>query len=122
MIYRLLLCTLALAGSTGCVAYRHFAVPDARQTLAAPYHGAVRVTRADSTRVTLHAPVQVVGDSLFGSWRPGTSDGLVRTGLRLDELHAVEVERVDWPLTGVLNLPLAALAGFFIWCGAARCV
>ena len=100
---------LVLASTPGCVVYRYAAVPDLRGSLAVPYKGVVRVSRTDASRINLRQSVEVVGDTLFGWWRPPDSDGLVRTGVPLRDVREVRVRRVNWPLTILADAALVML-------------
>ena len=122
---RLAVCALALtlAGTPGCIVYRYVAVPDVRQFVSAPYHGALRVTQGNGAQMNLRPTVELVGDTVFGWYRPPASEGLVRTGLPLRAVVGIEVRRVNWPATIILSgYPFVVLAGGVVCLVSPRCL
>lgn len=73
---RIALCVFGFA-LQGCTVYRF---SPARQSLAMPRYGVLRVTRTDNSSVDLRPPVEVVADTIFGWVRPVGSEGLCGPG------------------------------------------
>jgi len=112
---RLAACLLAvaLASLPGCVFHQQVPIDDVRQLLASPYRYMVHATRRDGVALTLHPPVVLSGDTLFGWHRPQRQDGLLRVGVPLAELRTLRARGgVNWPATLLVNgIVVASLGG-----------
>jgi len=98
---RLAICVLAvaLASAPGCVVYHTQPVANARKLLAVPYRSDVEVTTRDGSTTTLHPPVELVDDTVFGWYRREGQEGLLRVGVPMREVRTVLARSIDWPTT-----------------------